>query len=179
MSRRRAAVAVLVALVAALPIGAPAHAADGTAGLSVTVDRARISTELGHEFGFRSTITNHGASAASGLIAHLNVLSLRDGVYVDPEDWSAQRTYYLDAIAPGASTTISWGMQAVNGGSFGVYVAVLPESGVARPPATGPTIRVAVAERRTLNSGGILPLALGIPAFLGLLTLASRLRRRA
>jgi len=177
MSRRRAAV-VLVALVAALAIQGPAHAADGAADVSVTVDRARISTELGHEFGFRSTITNRGATTASGLIAHLNVLSLRDGVYVDPEDWSSQRTYYLGAIAPGASTTISWRMQAVNGGSFGVYVAVLPESGIARPPATGSTIRVAVAERRTLNSGGILPLALGIPALLGLLTLGSRVRRR-
>jgi hypothetical protein len=179
MSRRRAAGAVLVALVAALPMTAAAHAANGAAALSVTVDRTGISTELGHEFGFRSTITNRGATAASGLIAHLNVLSLRDGVYVDPEDWSSQRTYYLGAIAPGASTTIRWRMQAVNGGSFGVYVAVLPESDIARPPTTGSTIRVAVAERRTLNSGGIVPLALGIPALLGLLTLGSRLRRGA
>lgn len=178
MSRRRAAGAVLVALVAALPTPGPARAADAAAGLSVTVDRARISTELGHEFGFRSTITNRGATTAGGLIAHLNVLSLRDGVYVDPEDWSAQRTYYLGPIAPGASTTVTWRMQAVNGGSFGVYVAVLPGSGIARPPTTGSTIRVAVAERRTLNSGGILPLALGVPALLGLLTVGSRLRRR-
>ncbi|MDQ4108537.1 MAG: hypothetical protein M3138_07000 [Actinomycetota bacterium] len=178
MSRRRAARTVLVGLVTALLIPAAARVADAAAPVSVTVDRARISTELGHGFGFRSTITNRGSTAASGLIAHLNVLSLRDGVYVDPEDWSSQRTYYLDPIAAGASTTITWRMQAVNGGSFGVYVAVLPESGPAPPPTTGSTIHVAVAERRTLNSRGILPLALGVPALLGLVTLGFRLRRR-
>jgi hypothetical protein len=67
----------------------------------------------------------------------------------------------------------------VNSGSFGVYVAVLPQGGTGRRPATGPTVRVTVEQRKTLNSGGILPLALGIPAFLGALTLGLRLRRRS
>lgn len=177
MSRRRTPGAVLVALVAALLLLAGTHAADAAASLSVTVDRARISTQLGHKFVLRSTITNRGSAAASGLIAHLNVLSLRDGVYVDPEDWSSHRTQYLGTIPAGGSSTTTWRMQAVSAGRFGVYVAVLPQSGVAHPPTTGPAIHVAVAGRKTLNSGGILPLALGIPALLGLLTLGLRLHR--
>jgi hypothetical protein len=55
---------------------------------------------------------------------------------------------------------------------------VLPESGAARAPTTGPAIHLAVAERKTLNAGGIVPLALGIPALLGLLTLGLRIYRR-
>jgi hypothetical protein len=165
------------ALVAASLFSA-AQPADASVPVSVTVDRARVSTDLGQKFVFRSTIRNRDSTAASGLIAHLNVLSLRDGVYVDPEDWSSQRTRYLDVIAPGGSTTTTWRMQAVNAGSFGVYVAVLHESGRGRPPVTGPSIRLAVAERKTLNSGGILPLALGVPGLIGLLTLSFRLRRR-
>jgi hypothetical protein len=178
MTRRRALAAALTAVVAALLVAPAAQAADASAPVSVTVDRAQISTKLGEKFVFRSTITNRGSTAASGLIAHLNVLSLRDGVYVDPEDWSSQRTRYLGTIPAGGSTTTAWRMQAVNSGRFGVYVAVLHESGRGRPPRTGPAIRLAVAERRTLNSGGILPLVLGIPAFVGLLTLAFRLHRR-
>jgi hypothetical protein len=58
-----------------------------------------------------------------------------------------------------------------------MYVAVLPQSGPAVPPVTGPTIQLNVTERKTLNAGGILPLALGIPAFLGLLALGVRLHR--
>jgi len=137
-----------------------------------------VATSLGHKFLLRTTITNRGPGIASNLIAHLNVLSLRSGTYVDPEDWSSHRTRYLTPIPPGGSITLTWNMQAVNSGAFGVYVAVLPASGSPQPPAVGPIVRVSIAHRQTLDSGGILPLALGIPGALGLLTLALRIRRR-
>jgi hypothetical protein len=178
VSRRRAPLALVAALAAALALPAAAPASTPAGGLTVTVDRSRIATPVGHSFVFRSTIENRGPTAASGLIAHLNVLSLRSDVYVDPEDWSSHRTRYLDQIPAGGSTTVTWRMQAVNSGSFGVYVAVLPRSGAPRPPTTGPTIHVDVAEKTTLNAGGILPLALGIPAFLALLTLGLRIQRQ-
>ncbi len=146
--------------------------------VSITVDHTTIKTAIGHKFSFRSTITNHSSAPAANLIAHLNVLSLRDGTYVDPEDWSSHRTRYLTPISPAGSTTIVWKMQAVNSGDFGVYVAVLPRSGAAKPPVASPTVHVEVAKRNTLDSGGILPLALGIPAALGLLMLGLRFRRR-
>ena len=38
-------------------------------------------------------------------------------------------------------------------------------------------MRIWIQDRKTLNSGGILPLALGVPAALGLLALGVRLRR--
>jgi len=157
---------------------APVATAAGTENVTVTVAPERIATELGGKFAFTSTISNTGPTKARGLIAHLNVLSLQDGTYVDPEDWSANRTRYLDPIALGESTTVTWRMQAVNDGDFGIYVAVLPESGEPVPPVTGPTIRLDVAERKTLNAGGIVPLVLGIPAALGLMALAIRIRRR-
>jgi hypothetical protein len=37
---------------------------------------------------------------------------------------------------------------------------------------------VEIADRRTLDSGGILPLALGIPALLALVLVGVRVRRR-
>ena len=178
MSLHRSPRTILVGLACALLLAAGSQAADQTQTVSVAVDREQISTKLGGKFSFRTTITNRGSTAASGLIAHLNVLSLRDGVYVDPEDWSSRRTIYLATIPAGGSITTTWSMQAVNDGSFGVYVAVLPDTGDAVAPATGPTIHLAVEERRTLNAGGIVPLALGIPAFLGLLSLGLRVRRR-
>ena len=169
-------VAASVAAISALTCAAPAGAAP--ARVSVAVDRTTISTAIGKKFTLHSRITNHGSAAASGLIAHLNVLSLRDGVYIDPEDWSSHRTRYLPPIPGGGSLTITWKLQAVNSGSIGVYVAVLPQSAVSRPPTTGPTVRVLIAHRQTLNSGGILPLALAIPGALGLLTIGLRARRR-
>jgi hypothetical protein len=158
-----------------LALAAPAEAA-----VSVSNDRVAIETRLGHKFVFHSTIENHGTAPARDLLAHLNVVDLSGHTYVDPEDWSSQRTRYLHPIPPGGSTTLTWPLNAVNAGAVGIYVAVLPRSGAPVPPATGPTIRVRIQDRKTLNSGGILPLAVGIPGALGLLALGVRsLRRRA
>jgi hypothetical protein len=177
MRARRAFGLGLVSIVIAVLL-APAATAAGAEDVTVRVSPERIATELGGKFSFRSTITNNSTTDARGLIAHLNVLSLQNGTYVDPEDWSANRTRYLDPIPPNQSVTLTWRMQAVNDGDFGIYVAVLPESGAPIPPATGPTIHLDVAERKTLNAGGIVPLVLGIPAALGLLALGVRIRRR-
>jgi ABC-type branched-subunit amino acid transport system ATPase component len=50
--------------------------------------------------------------------------------------------------------------------------------GVLGPNGAGKTTAISIADRRTLDSGGILPLALGVPALLGALTLGVRLVRR-
>ena len=154
-----------------------AFAPAAQAGLSVSNDRTAIATKLGHKFVFHSTIRNNGKAAAGGLVAHLNVVDLSGHTYVDPEDWSSHRTRYLAPIPAGGSTTLPWPMNAVNSGTIGVYVAVLPRSGAPVPPTTGPTLRVRIQDRKTLNSGGILPLALGLPSLLGLLAFGVRLRR--
>jgi hypothetical protein len=175
----RAACARLCAAAIFVLLGAVAPAAGAVAPrLAVSVDRTAVVTKLGHTFIIHSTISNNGNTPAANLIAHLNVLSLRGDVYVDPEDWSSHRTRYLPPIPAGGATTLTWKLNAVNAGHLGVYVAVLPQHAAATAPTTGPTVEVRIVDRRTLNSGGILPLALGLPALLGLLTLFLRFGRR-
>ena len=168
--RRGLAVTAAVLLALAWPGAA-------RASVSVTVDRVGVATGLGKRFAFRSTVVNAGPGEARGLLAHLNVASLLPGVYVDPEDWSA-RTRYLDPIPAGGTATVRWSLQAVNAGTFAVYVAVLPADAAGSPPTVGRAVRVTVAERRTLDAGGILPLALGMPIVLGLAAGGMALRRR-
>jgi hypothetical protein len=164
-------------LVSLLLFGALAAPAAGAA-VSVTNDRTAITTKLGHKFTFHSRIENRGTAPARDLVAHLNVVDLTGHTYVDPEDWSSQRTRYLRPIPPGGSTTVAWPMNAVNAGTIGIYVAVLPRNVSPVRPATSPTLRLRIHDRRTLNSGGVLPLALGLPAALGLLAFAVRASRR-
>ena len=164
------------ALAAALALAGGAGAQGGPA--AVTVDRGHTSARLGGDFSFRTTIANPSASETSALIAHLNILSLRGGVYVDPEDWSTQRTWYLGTLSAHESRTITWKLKAVGSGRFAAYVAVLPQANPSEPPATSPTIQIEVAERRTLNSGGVLPLALGVPGLVGLVAGGVRIARR-
>jgi hypothetical protein len=166
-------------LAAGALLGADAAAATPPVpGLSATVDRARISTQLGRSFEFRSTIKNPGAGAVSGLVAHLSVLSLRRDPYVDPEDWSSQRVVFLDPIPAGGSRTLRWRMTAANAGTFGVYITVLSTDGSHMPAPNTRAIDLRVSERRTLNAGGILPLTIAVPALLGALAITLRLRRR-
>jgi hypothetical protein len=184
MSRRRALALVLAGLLAAVA-AAPAVATavtprGGSGAVRVTLDRARVATALGDGFDFSSKITNTSRKPLAGLVAHLNIASLRGGVYVDPEDWSPRRTQYLQPLAPGASIDLSWSVTAVNGGRLGVYVTVLPSRAPhteAAGLAVGAPIDLRVAERRTLNSGGVLFVALGVPGLLALAMAGVRARR--
>jgi len=176
MHLRRVLATVAAASVAALTLVGGAGAEP--VPVSVTADPVKISTPLGGTFVFETTIANPTAGATEPLIAHLNLLSLRGDVYVEPEDWSTQRTWYLGSIPANDSRTITWQLKAVNGGSLAAYVAVLPQEDPAESPAVSPTVQIDVATRDTLSSGGILPLAVGIPVLLGLVAGGVRLARR-
>jgi hypothetical protein len=170
---------IRVALVTCIGVLAFASVASAASNdISVTVNRPRIATQLGHKVSFRTTIENHSSTWSGPLIAHLNVLSRRSGVEIDPEDWSTHRTRYLGSIPAGGSRTITYPVHAINTGRIALYVAVLPQVGAAQPPITGPAVQLVVANRDTLNAGGILPLALGIPALLALIAGGMQYARR-
>ena len=166
--------AMIVALALATGL-APAPAA--TSQVSVRVDPTTVSTSIGQRFPLISTVRNHGDRPVSGLVAHLHVLGLDPDVYVDPEDWSSQRTIYLDPVPAHATTRLDWTVQAVNPGRLVIYVAVTATQGTDAAAASN-TLRLAVASQRTVEAGGILPLALAMPAAVLLLTGFAGYRRR-
>jgi hypothetical protein len=135
---------------------------------------------VGRHLDYRVSIRNGGRASTGQLLAHLNVASVTGSGYVDPEDWSADRSRFLPALAPGAAISLSWDVQAVSPGTFAVYVVVLPagaaSSGAEQLVVSTPT-RVQVAARRTLDAGGALPVAVAVPMLLGLAALANRHRQ--
>jgi uncharacterized cupredoxin-like copper-binding protein len=176
--RRAAAVlaGVLVGLLACT--AAPAMAAPIT--VAVMMKPTQVSKALGDRFTLETEVTNTGAAPSGALLAHLNVASIEGGVYVDPEDWSADRSQELE-LQPGETRRLSWEIQAVNSGSFAAYVVVLPfdpTAAGAESLAVSPLVKLDIAPRSTLNAGGTLPVVLLVPVLLGLLTAAARLRLR-
>lgn len=179
MKRRWAAVLALliVALLAPAAVAAPVPP-----GLTATSAQPRLSTSVGQHLDYRMSLVNGAGSATGQLLAHLNIASVTGSAYVDPEDWSAERSRFLPALAPGATTTLTWDVQAVSPGTFALYVVVLPAGAGAstgQPLVVSTPTRVEVAERRTLNAGGALPVAIAVPVLLGLVALAGRARNRA
>jgi LPXTG-motif cell wall-anchored protein len=164
-----------IVLVAAALIAPTASAG---APLSVRLDRTTVSTRIGEKFHFSTTVRNLESQPVPGVVAHLNIVSLDPSVYVDPEDWSSQRTRYLGTLAAGETRRAKWTVQAVHSGHFVVYVAVVDPNGTGAVTASN-ALATTVAQKRRLNSGGVVPLALGIPALLALGFLVVRRRRRS
>lgn len=171
MRRWLAATIAVTALAAA-----PQKAAAQDAGMEITLDQTHVTTSVGRMLTLESRIVNHGSAPSAPMIAHVNVASV-DGGYVDLEDWSAEVTQKVDALEPGQDTTLTWDLQAVNAGSFHIYVVLLPNSG---PLVPSGSTRVDVGQKRNLNAGGVLPVAIAIPLILGIgaATIRYRVRRR-
>jgi hypothetical protein len=149
--------------------------------VTVVMEPTELSTVLGERFTITTEITNTGTESTGTVLAHLNVASITGSVYVDPEDWSADRSQELE-LQPGETRSLAWEVQAVNSGSFAAYVVVLPfgnTASAAENLVVSPLVKLEVAPRSTLNAGGALPVVLGVPALLGLITAASRLRLRS
>jgi hypothetical protein len=178
----------LACLLAAAPTAAAQSSSPGVGGfietprvppVEISIGREQVSTRLGDSFAFTSRIENTDGTTPPGLVAHLNVVGLSSDIYVDPEDWSEERTKSVPPLAPGESTSLSWRVKAVTGGRAAIYVVVVPGNSPAGAPlAVSPAMDVRIAETKDLNSGGVLPLALGVPAFLGAVALMIRRRRR-
>ena len=168
MGRARALAACLL-VAGAIAVPAPARAA----APEVSMSRAHVATRIGEEFRFTARVLNPGSTPLSGLVAHLDIVSLDPGVYVDPEDWSSERTRYLRPLTAGGSIEVPWTVKAVNSGRLAAYVTVL---GAGRP-VISPALDARVAAHTTIDAGGALPLALGVPALLGLAAIGVRRRR--
>jgi hypothetical protein len=172
---------VLGAVTTRLPsieqVGATAAAAPSTPTWTVELDRSQVTSSIGKHFTFVSTLHNETGAPRPGTIAYLNVVSMQSDVYVDPEDWSSARTKFLGVVGPGATTRLTWTVQAVNSGRFKIFVVVTSAAG-GDEVVSSPALPVTIADQRRLNPSGILPVVLVVPATVALCLAWSRRRRR-
>lgn len=160
---------LLLSLLAAgtTPAWAQGSAQTDSQTLQITIDRSSAITRNGQKIEFHTTVMNPGSEASPPLIVAMNIINLSaTGDVVDPEDWSPERTKYLEAVPPGGSVTQSWILNTILEGDYMVYVVLIPTPSSAETtshPVTSPGIHVSVEAFTRLNPGGILPYAVGIP----------------
>lgn len=179
-SRALLTIGFLTALVAMALLPPPAKGAPATAAsdeaIVVELDQNRLDAGPGEKFSFVSTVRNDGTTTLEGYVAHLNILTTDESVYVDPEDWSPERTQYLDALAPGDSAELTWSVQAVTSGPLILFVSVTsPDSSAV--VSSGP-LNLDVQGQRVVDSAGVMPLVLWTPASVLLLLGAVLTRKR-
>lgn len=170
--KRIAAVVVGVVLVAVRPsIGhAIGHAGSLSDQVAVTVEPAVSDVVLGADLDISIDVTNVGAEPLDDLMVHIDITALADSGSVDPEDWTATLSKPVGVIAPGRTANVAWRIQPISPGTFSLYAVVLSANDDS--VAASNVLTVSVADRRSLNPNGILPVALGAPALIGGLLVA-------
>jgi uncharacterized membrane protein len=159
-----------------LPTVAAELASADEAGVVVKLDQRELHVSPGRKISFESTISNTGDAPLDGHVAHLNILTTDESVYVDPEDWSPKRTQYLDELAPGESTRLRWNVQAVTSGPLILFVSVT--SPTADTVTSSSPLNLTVGGQRVVDAGGVGPLVMVMPAGVLVLLGAAVLRRR-
>jgi ABC-2 type transport system permease protein len=175
---------LLITCLMVFPSASPAVAQEAAqSSLQISIDMDYKTVKAGDHIIYKTTVKNNGAEASPGLCLAMNIVNLNAaGDIVDPEDWSPQRTQYIEALAAGESATHEWRVNAILDGDYLVYMVVIPEpSGkdATSLPVSSSGIHLTVTPFTKLNPGGVLPYAIGGPLLLVLgIIFLYRLRRR-
>jgi len=171
MSPASVAAAIIMACVLGTFGAAPARAQDaGAPPVKVSISMSDSTLRAGGTILFQTVLTNENAAESRPMIVAMNIINLKkEGEVVDPEDWSPQRTQYVEPLAAGQSATLDWRVNAILDGNFMVYMVAIPAPGSAettsQPVASG-GIHLTVTPYTKLNPGGVLPFAIGGPLVL-------------
>ena len=185
--RQRAGLGLLVCMLIPL-CASPALASHHTPAqqggdLEIAVDLDYTVVKTGDKVAFETVVTNTGMADSAPLIVAMNIINLdAEGDVVDPEDWSPERTQYIEELAGGESETLSWIINTILDGDYMVYMVVIPEPDSPEEtsqPVASAGIHLTVTPFTRLNPGGVLPFAIGVPVLVAVGTyVAFRLRRR-
>lgn len=151
--------------------------------LQISIDMESKSVRASESIFFNTTVTNSGAAQSVPLIVAMNIINLdAQGEIVDPEDWSPQRTQYIERLGTGESATLEWRVNAILDGDYMVYMVVIPQpngQNETSHPIASPGIHLIVTPFTKLNPSGVLPFAVGIPiALLVIIYFVNRNRNR-
>jgi ABC-2 type transport system permease protein len=135
--------------------------------LQISIDMVYGLVKTGDKVEFSTVVTNNGSTASPPLIMAMNIINLdATGDVVDPEDWSPQRTQYLESLGPGESAELAWIINTILEGDYMVYMVVIPapdSKETTSQPIASPGIHLTVAPFTRLNPEGVLPYAIGAP----------------
>ena len=155
----------------------PVAAAQLSENVTLTIDPATSSVVLGQDLDLVVTVTNTGSTATPPLIVHIDITKPDQATSVDPEDWTPTLSKSAGVVGPGQNVTVAWNIQPISSGTFATYAVAL-SAGVDTIAASN-VLEVQVADQRSLNPGGILPVAIAAPGIIGALLIAQlRLARR-
>ncbi len=170
------AICVMFGLAATPVMASGGHAFEMGTPLDISIDTAYKVIKAGDSVDFKTTVTNNTGADSPQMFVAMNIINLaKDGDPVDPEDWSPVRTQTIEPLEEGQSATQSWSIHAILDGNYMIYMVLVSQpsdSQSTSQPAVSAGIHITVTPYASLNPEGILPLAMGMPIGLILLTMS-------
>jgi ABC-2 type transport system permease protein len=182
--RRAIGPLMIAGLTVASLLVSPVYAFQGgqAEGYAISINKDDHQVNVGEKLEVETAITNQTSQASPPLVVAMNVINLDDaGAVVDPEDWSPERTQYIDALASGQTVSLKWILNPIMEGNFMVYMVLIPERASTETTfhlVASPAIHVAVAPFTGLSSTNILPVVITEPILLMAITYFIYRRRR-
>ena len=170
--RRTLGLLIIAGLMIASLLVSPVYAVQGdqAEGFTISINKEYQQVKMGEKIEVATAITNNTPQASPSLIVAMNIINLDDaGAAVNPEDWSLERTQYIDSLKSGQSATLDWIINPVMEGDFMVYMVIIPETAsveTTRYPVAGPGIHLTVNPFPGLKSANILPIVIAEPILL-------------
>lgn len=176
-----AAIVVVLSCLVALttPSTASASSEKSSGAPTIEVDMASRQVKTGDRIDFQTTISVPDTESGPWIVA-MNIVNLGDGDPVDPEDWSPVRTQTIESVDSAGNAVLNWEVNTIIKGDYLVYMVVLasPVSAAQTTlPVASQGIHLTVEPFLRINPGGVLPLAIGMPLFLGWMLFAVSRRR--
>ena len=174
---------IAVVMILAGPAVASAAVSPQSGDLKMAISLDHVAGKAGDSIEFKTVLTNTGTGTTPPVIVAMNIINLsKSGDVVDPEDWSPERTQYVDGLAPGKSVTMPWTVDAVLDGNYMVYLVGIPQPagpGTSSEVVTSPGLHLTIGAFSNLNPSGVLPYTIGVPlVVLAIIVLMILLRRR-
>jgi ABC-2 type transport system permease protein len=177
--------AVVLFVILGAPAGATVRPVSQTSadGLAVQLDRTFLEVRTGDEISFQTLLENNGDEDSPPVIMAMNIIKLSSsGDVVDPEDWSPERTQYVEGVPAHDALRHDWTIEAILKGDYMVYLVAVPQpdEGATSHPITSPGLHMVVGAFQRLNPQGVLPVVIAVPlgvAVLLLVLVRLRLRR--
>ena len=184
--RKVIGLAALFGLITVFLLVSPARAVQSDqaqgAELEISIDTKFKQVKMGEVVKFQTVITNKGVQSSSPTIVALNVVNLKEtGEVVDLEEWSPQRTQYINSLAPDEAIDLDWIVTTGLHGEYIVYVVVIPQPDSEEDttfPGASSSLYLTVTPGARLSPRGVLPFALGVPILLLGITFVVYRRRR-
>jgi ABC-2 family transporter protein len=175
------ATCLFIVLAAGPAVARPLFQAEAQ-GLNISLEETFLEVKTGDEVDFDTLLENHATEDSPPVIMAMNIIKLTStGDVVDPEDWSPERTQYVEFVPAEDELRQSWTIEAILKGDYMVYLVAVPEPGEGSTshPVSSPGLHLTVGAFQRLNPQGVLPVVIAVPLGVTLLLLVLvRLRLR-